>query len=165
MRVALKIVGGIVVCAVVLLVVLRFTGFEPKLCPTASTLACKAPGLWLRGDAVTTPVTDWSFTNQVQTIKVQTESPILLPYSVAAYCAVYNGNLYLTSYPERRWVKDLVQDPHGRLKIGDQLYDRNFVLVTDPAEKEAVLQAKGKKYPHWKVPPADTTSVFRVTAG
>lgn len=161
----LKIVGAIVVCFILLLVVLRFTGFEPKDCPSASTLACRAPGLWLRGQTVTTPVTDWSFTDKVQAVKVQTQTPFLLPYSVSAWCAVYNGNLYLTSYRGRWWVEDIVRDPHVRLKIGDQVFDSTFSLVDDPAEKAAVLQLKGKKYPQWKVPPVSTAAVFRVMPG
>ena len=157
----LRIAGAIVVSLIVLLVVLRFTGFEPKNCVNASTLACRAPGLWLRGQLVATPA-DWSFTDKVPAVKVQTQTPFLLPYSVSAWCAVYNGNLYLTSYRGRRWVENIVRDPHVRLKIGDQVFDSTFALVDDPAEKAAVLQAKGKKYPQWKVPPVATATVFRV---
>ena len=161
----LKIVGAIVVCLILVLVVLRFTGFEPKDCVNASTLACRAPGLWLRGQPVVTPVTDWSFTDKVQAVKVQTQTPFFLPYSVSAWCAVYNGNLYLTSYRGRWWVENIVHDPHVRLKIGGRLFDSTFSLVDDPAEKAAVLQAKGKKYPQWKVPPVSTAAVFRVMPG
>ena len=162
MKILLKIVGSIIICLILLLLAARVTGFEPKDCPTASSLSCRLPGLWLKGDLVTTPVTDWSFTDKVQTIKIQTQTPILLPYSVAAYCAVYNANLYVTSYRGRRWVEDIVRDPHVRLKIGNQMFDRTFSLVSDPDQKAAVLQAKGKKYPHWKVPPVSTATVFRV---
>jgi len=162
LKLLLKIVGSILVCLILLLVVLRFTGFEPRGCPTASSLACRAPGLWLRGEPVTTPVSDWSFTDKVQTVKVQTRTPFLLPYSVSAWCAVYNGNLYLTSYRGRRWVEDIIRDPHVRLKIGNQLFDRTFSLVNDPAEKAAVLKAKGEKYPQWNVPSVSAATVFRV---
>jgi hypothetical protein len=120
------------------------------------------PGLWLKGELVTTPVSDWSFTDKIQTVKVQTQTRFLLPYSVAAWCVVYNGNLYVTSYRGRRWVEDIIRDPNVRLKIGSQVFDRTFSLVSDPDEKAAVLQAKGKKYPQWKVPPVSTATVFRV---
>ena len=95
-------------------------------------------------------------------MKVQTQSPLLLPYSVSAWCAVYNGNLYLTSYRGRRWVEDIIRDPHVRLKIGDRLFDRTIALIDDPTEKAAVLQAKGEKYPNWNVPSVSTATVFRV---
>ena len=139
----LKIVGAVVLCLILLLVVLRFTGFEPKDCANATSLACRAPGLWLRGQPVAATATDWSFTDKVQAVKVQTQTPFLLPYSVSAWCAVYNGNLYLTSYRGRLWVENIVRDPHVRLKIGDRVFDSTFSLVDDPAEKAAVLQAKG----------------------
>jgi len=42
------------------------------------------------------------------------------------------------------------------------VFDRSFSLVSDPDEKAAVLQAKGKKYAGWKVPPVATATVFRV---
>ena len=136
MKIALRIIGGIVAVPILFLAVSRVAGFEPKDCKTAAGWACQAPGLWLRGTPVATPVTDWS---------------------------VYNGGFYVTSYRGRRWVEDIVHDPHVRLKIGDQLYDTTFTMVTDPAEKAAVLQAKGKKYPKWKVPGVDTATVFHVT--
>jgi hypothetical protein len=55
-----------------------------------------------------------------------------------------------------------MRDPHVRLKIGDQLFDRSLLMINDPAEKTAVLQVKGKKYPEWKVPSAAQSTVFRV---
>jgi hypothetical protein len=162
MKTTLKIGGTFVICMVLLLTTLRATGFEPKDCANASTWSCRAPGLWLKGELVTTPVTDWSFTNDIQAIKIQTQTPFLLPHSVSIWCAVSNGNLYVTSYRGRMWVEDIIRDPQVRLKIGGRIYERNLALVTDPDEKAAVLQAKGKKYPRWKVPPVSTAAVFRV---
>ena len=57
---------------------------------------------------------------------------------------------------DRAWI------PHVRLKIGGQIYERTLSLVSDPDEKAAVLQAKWKKYPQWKVPSVSTATVFRV---
>jgi hypothetical protein len=165
MKTTAKIGGTVGICLVLLLATLRATGFEPRDCNNASSWSCRAPGLWLKGDVVTTPVNDWSFTNQVQTIKIQTQTPFLLPHSVSIWCAVYNDNLYVTSYRGRLWVEDVIRDPHVRLKIGGQLYERTLSLVNDPDEKAAVLQAKGKKYPRWKVPAVDTATVFRVLPG
>ncbi|HJT87826.1 MAG TPA: hypothetical protein VJ732_08215 [Bryobacteraceae bacterium] len=162
MKTALKIGGTLVICLVVLLATLRATGFEPRDCTNASSWSCRAPGLWLKGDLVTTPVNDWSFTDKIPTIKIETQTPFLLPHSVSIWCAVYNGNLYVTSYRGRLWVEDIVRDPHVRLKIDGRLYERTLSLVNDPDEKAAVLQAKGKKYPRWKVPPVATAAVFRV---
>jgi hypothetical protein len=163
MKIIVKIGGAVFVCMILLLMTLHATGFEPRDCTTgAESWSCRAPGLWLKGEIVTTPVSDWSFTDKFHTIKIQTQTPILLPYSVSIWCAVYNNNLYVTSYRGRRWVEDIVSDPHVRLKIGDQMFERTLALVSDPDEKAAVLQAKGKKYPEWTVPSASKAAVFRV---
>src|ERR1700688_1420336 len=156
-------VGSTIVVLLAVLLLLSFTGFEPKGCPpTDRSFSCRVPGLWLKGDPVTTPVTDWSFTDQIPLIKIQTQTPFLLPHSVTIWCAVYNGNLYVTSYRGRLWVEDIIRDPQVRLKIADQVFDRSLSVVSDSTEKEAVLQAKGKKYPEWKVPSASAATVFRV---
>jgi hypothetical protein len=162
MKKTLTIGGAVFVCLILLMATLRATGFEPRECTNASSWSCRAPGLWLKGELVTTPVKDWSFTDRIQTIKIQTQTPFLLPHSVAIWCAVYNDNLYVTSYRGRMWVEDIIRDPHVRLKIAGQIYERNLSMVSDPAEKAAVLQAKWKKYPQWKVPPVSTATVFRV---
>lgn len=164
MKILLRIGGSIIVCLILLLAAARTFGFEPKDCPPSDqSLSCKVPGLWLKGEPVTTPVTDWSFTDKIQQIKIQTQTPFLLPHSVTIWCAVYNGGLYVTSNPSRLWVQDVMRDPNVRLKIGDQVFDRTLSIINDPAEKAAVLQAKGKKYPQWKVSPVATSTVLRVT--
>ena len=143
MKVLLRIGGSILICLVLLLLASRVFGFEPKDCsPFNRSLSCKLPGLWLKGELVTTPVTDWSFTDKIQQIKIQTQTPYLLPLSVTIWCAVYNNNLYVTSNPGKFWNDDIMRDPHVRLKIGDQVFDRTLEIVNDPAGKAAVLEER-----------------------
>jgi len=157
----LKFVGVILLGLVVLVAVARVTGFEPS---------ARRPGLWLKGELVTTPVTDWSFTDKVQNVKIQTNSRYLLPHSVTINCVSYKGQLYLDSfyaagltYPHgRSWNENVARDPHVRIKIGNQLYDRTLALVTDPVERDAVNEAKFRKYPDLKLPPGGTIVLFRV---
>jgi len=133
----------------------------------------RRPGLWLVGEIVTTPVTDWSFTDKYQTIYVQTRSWYGLPHSVTTTCTAYNGKLYLTSvyrpgleFPrDRLWNGNVMRDPHVRLKIGSQLYDQTLVLVTDPGERDAALEAKARKYPRLAGADKSRTYVFRVQPG
>ncbi|MBZ5699070.1 MAG: hypothetical protein LAN18_11050 [Acidobacteriia bacterium] len=159
MKTLLKVAGAILVCLVLLLLVLRITGLDPK---------GLRPGLWLTGNVVTTPVADWSFADKIMTVQLQTRTWYLLPHSVNIGCVYYNGYLYVSSVHMRpgvkyRWNDDVLRDPRVRLKIGNQLFDRTVTLVTDPAEKEAVLQAKAKKYSDAKVLSQNLTSnVFRV---
>ena len=157
MKTLLQSLGIIVVCLILILLVLRITGFGPH---------ARTPGLWLKGNVVATPVTDWSFTDKIPVVQLQTETWYLLPHSVNINCLNYNGQLYRVSvYPAgtaHTWNDNVVRDPHVRLKIGDQIYDRTVSLVTDPAEQEGVLQARHDKYPQLKVPPNSTIHVFHV---
>ena len=161
MKTLLKVVGAILVCLVLLLIVARIIGLEPTT---------RRPGLWLSGELVTAPVADWSFTDKVQNIKIQTNAWYLLPHSVTIDCVSYKGQLYLFSfyaagltYPHgRSWNENVARDPHVRIKIGNQLYDRTLVLATDPAEQEAVHEATFKKYPDLKLPPGGTIVLFHV---
>lgn len=152
-----KVLVGLLVCLVVLLIVLRITGLDPHN---------RIPGLWLTGNVVTTPVNDWSFTDNVPQIHLQTETRYWLPHSVTINCIAYNHQLYVASvYPgkgPRPWNDNVMRDPHVRIQIGHQLYDRALMSVTDPEEKEGVLQARAKKYPLLKIPADATIRVFRV---
>jgi hypothetical protein len=161
MRTVLKIAGVIVICVVVLLVVLRITGLEPRQ---------RTPGLWLKGTLVTTPLADWAFTDQVSTVEVQTRTWYGIPHSVTTYCVSYHGQLYLDSfyppgveYPHgRSWNENVARDPHVRLKIANSLYDVTLSHDIDPADKAIVLQLVAKKYPDLKIPPPERVQLYRV---
>lgn len=157
MKTFLRTLGVIVICLVLLLIVLSVTGFGPH---------GRTPGLWLKGNVVTTPVTDWSFTDQIPVVQIQTQTWYLLPHSVNINCLDYNGQLYLVSvYPagtKHTWNDNVLRDPQVRLKIGDQIYDRTLSLVTDPVEQQGVLEARHKKYPQLKISPNSTIHVFHV---
>ena len=152
----LKIFGILLACLVLLLVVLRVTGLEPKE---------RRPGLWLKGELVTAPVADWSFVEQYATDRVQTRTWYLIPHSVTTNFIVYNGQLYITSafaaglpFPQgKSWTANVVRDPRVRLKFGNQLFDRTLSLVTDPAEKANVLQGRQQTGSN-----GSTTYLFRV---
>lgn len=161
MKTLIKIAAAVVICVVLLLVVLSMTGLEPRQ---------RTPGLWLKGNLVTTPVTDWSFTDQVSTVEVQTRTWYLIPHSVTTYCAAYHGQLYLDSfyppgvgYPHgRSWNENVARDPHVRLKIANNLYEVTLSHDTDPADKAAILELVAKKYPELKIPPAERVQLYRV---
>ena len=161
MKTLCKVAGVVLACLALLLVVARITGLEPK---------DRRPGLWLKGELVTAPVADWSFTDKVPNLKIQTNTWYGIPHSVTINCVSYKGQLYLDSfyavgltYPHgRSWNENVARDPHVRIKIGNQVYDRTLALVTDPAEQAAVNEAKFKKYPDLKLSPGGTIILFRV---
>lgn len=161
MKTLLRIAGIVVICLVLLLVVLRVTGLNPH---GDTPGPGSYPGLWLNGDLVTTPVADWSFTDSIQTVKVQTNTWYLVPHSVTTWCIAYNGQLYLATSgaATREWPRNVARDPHVRLRIDGKLYDRTLMVVTDPAEREAVLQVRAKKYSQKYPPVGQTFTVYHV---
>jgi hypothetical protein len=139
MKTLLKVVGGTVVILVTLFVIVRITGFNPNG-PRA--------GLWLSGNLVSGPVTGWSFADSYKTIEVQTNTWYLIPHSVTIYCVSYENHLYLQALG-KMWNRNVIRDPHVRIKIANELYDRAVVYVNDPPEYWGVVQMMAKKYPGW----------------
>lgn len=129
--------------------VLALSACEPK---------DRRPGLWLSGEVVTAPVTDWSFTNDHDEIFVETQTWYRVPHSVTTTVVTSGGTLYAPSlyydggeFPtERYWNRNIARDPNVRLKIGDKIYERRAALVTDPAERTRVLAAFAAKYDRWR---------------
>ena len=118
----------------------------------------RRPGLRLSGEVETAPVTDWSFTEAAREIFLETRTWYGVRHSVTVVCATQGGALYVPSlyydggeFPDKRhWHQNVARDPRVRLEIGDRLYERRAVLVTDPAEWEAVFAAFAQKMPFWK---------------
>lgn len=150
----LRIAGLVILMVVVLaLITLRAVGVDPSR---------TRPGLWLAGDLVTTPVTDWSFTDALQNIVVETRTWYFIPHSVHTYIARNNGQLYLFSdylapkpgqpdlrdrFPEARfWNRNVVRDPRIRLKIGNRLFEERAYPLTEPSEIAVARQAFLGKY-------------------
>lgn len=168
----LKIAGGVIVGLVLLLLILRVVGFGPP---------GQFPGLWITGEVVTTPVTDWTFVETLKEgeheasgyplLEIQTRERFfpLLPYSFHVSCLVYNRNLYVgalyvagVEYPNgRHWNKNIVRDPHVRIKVGNKLYDQTLFRVTDPAEDAALVKAWNIRRPD-DADPGMTKLWFRV---
>jgi hypothetical protein len=156
---ALKI--GIVLVVVILaltIFTLRITGLEPEYLDLDQLRAhhmIARPGLWLRGEVVTTPVTDWSFVDKVEhpgrslnTMLVETRTPYFIPHSVRTMPFVRNGQIYIRSHQDRMdlqfphdksWTANVARDPRVRIKIGDKLYEATVVLIADRTQAIALL--------------------------
>ncbi len=155
LKVSIVVIVGILALA---LVTLRITGLEPEYLDLDQLRAhhmIARPGLWLKGEVVTTPVTDWSFVETVphpgrslNTVLVETRTPYFIPHSVRIMPTVRNGQLYLRSHQDRMdvqfpndksWTSNVARDPRVRIKIGDKLYEATLVLVADRAQATALL--------------------------
>ena len=148
-------VGFVLIVAIVgvTLITLHTTGLEPEYLDLDQLRAhhmIARPGLWLKGEVVSTPVTDWSFVEQVphpgrslNTVMIETRTPYFIPHSVRTMVTVRNGELFIRSHLDRMnvpfphdksWTSNVARDPRVRIKIGDELYEATMVLVTDRAE-------------------------------
>jgi hypothetical protein len=155
LKVSLAVIVGILI---VTLLTLRVTGLEPQYLDLNGLRAhgmIARPGLWLKGEVVTTPVTDWSFVDKVEhpgrsinTVLVETRTPYFIPHSVRTMPFVRGGQLYIRSHQDRMdvkfpydktWTADVARDPRVRIKIGDKLYEATMVLVSDRAQAIAIL--------------------------
>jgi hypothetical protein len=158
------IVGSLAAGLVLLVLIVRGVGFNPG--PTR-------PGMWLTGELVTEPLSDWSsLARSPGLTSIQTRNWFLpsLAHSVMIGRFHYKDRLYVASgYPAgielpngRHWNRNVLVDPHVRIGIDGKLYDRTLVYVTDPTEREELLKAFGQTfwspgfYLHlWRVAPLE----------
>jgi hypothetical protein len=155
LKVALLLVVLILAAA---LITFRFTGLEPEYLDLNQLRAhhmIARPGLWLKGEVVTAPVTDWSFVDKVEhpgqslnTVLVETRTSYFIPHSVRTMPFVRNGVLYIRSHQDRMdrqfpydksWTTNVSRDPRVRIKIGDKLYEGTMVLIADRSQAIALL--------------------------
>jgi len=131
------------------------------LAVAAIFLACslepsgERPGLALSGEVVREPVSDWSFTDEIEEIQIETRPWYRLPHSVTIWCVSIDGELYVGAsspdFPEERfWVRNVRRDPDVRLKIAGRIYERHLALITDPEMTDRVDRSFGVKY-HYDV--------------
>lgn len=92
------------------------------------------------------PAADWSFTDEVSTIQVETKPGD--PLSVTTWCFTDGPNLYVPSRgaEEKAWVQNVLADPRVRLRIGDSVYDMRAARVTDEAELRRIVPLLLAKY-------------------
>lgn len=152
---------GFLTILILIVASLRIFGLNPQ---------DQRPGLWLSGTLQATPVSDWSFTDDHIEIFVQTNTRYGIPHSVTAYSTDYQGSFYLFSayygggtFPDDRgWNRNVMRDPRVRIKIGENLYDRQLSYISDEAIRIAVHNELEAKYPEWNSPGLENVYVFRV---
>jgi hypothetical protein len=120
-------------------------------------------GFWVTGNPVTAPVADWSFTDAIQSVLVETRTWYLIRHVVRTFIARNDAQLYLFSeyfppapgqpdlrddFPQARfWNSMVVRDPRIRVKIGNRVFQMRAYPITSENERAAALQAFFTKYP------------------
>ena len=153
LKIGLLTVAGLLVVSVL---TLRVTGLEPRYIDPASAAFAEAgrtawPGLWLKGEVVREPVTEWDWTNQVNdpirgnSIMLETRTWYGIPHSVTINLVPLGDTLYISgsqqdsrvlqTFPEAKsWWANIERDPRIRMKIDGKLYEMTAVLLADRAE-------------------------------
>ena len=161
MKPILKIVLPLVALAAVVLLTLRIIGFEPwYIDPASSEFAASNrtawPGLWLKGEVVSQPVTDWNFINQVNhpvtgnSIMLETRTWYGIPHSVTVNARPRGDKLYLSGSEQgarldkefpysKAWWANIERDPRIRMKIDGKIYEATVALVQDRDEVAQLL--------------------------
>jgi hypothetical protein len=143
------------------LLILRVTGLDPEYMDYTTEEynqrgRMTLPGLWLSGEVVREPVTDWSWVSDVShpqrgnTIMLETRTWYGIPYSVTILPTPRGDKLYIggsardarleREFPDyKQWWANVERDPRVRLKIDGKIYEMTAVLVSDPAELAEIL--------------------------
>ena len=161
MKPILKIGLIIVTLAAIALIALRITGLEPQYVDPASPEFAASnrtawPGLWLAGEVVDRPVTDWDFINQVDhpirgnSIMLETRTWYGIPHSVTVNARPRGDKLYLSGSEQgarldkefpfsKAWWANIERDPRIRMKIDGKIYEATVALVQDRDEVARLL--------------------------
>jgi hypothetical protein len=111
------------------------------------TMTCpcnRTPGFILLGDLQTTPVTDWSFVNDVPLCQIQIYAGVI-PHAVNLNCmATPAGELFLSCSVGARkyWCPKVGEDEPGRLRLDGVVYPVVLNRVTDPATMDRAWRAR-----------------------
>jgi hypothetical protein len=103
-------------------------------------------GGWLWGETLEGPVRDWSFTNSVREVELQTHvGP--LPYSVTVWNLSDGPGFYVPSGDcSRRWVRSVLADPDVRVRIDGKIYLLRARQVTDSETSARLAPVLLEKY-------------------
>lgn len=134
------VIGGLLI----FLCVFAVAGFilYSSICPCDRT-----PGGFLFGERVETPVSDWSFANEVSLCQVQVWAGIR-PHSINLNCmAAADGKLYLSCSfcASKYWAGNVGPDEKGRLRLDGRVYPVLFKRVLDSAELDRAWAARVSK--------------------
>ena len=158
LKAGLLVVGVLVVVS---LLTLRVTGLEPRYIDPSSAAFAESgrtawPGLWLKGEVVREPVTNWDWVNDVNdptrknSIMLETRTRFGIPHSVTINRTGRGDKLYIggseqdfrlqKEFPySKAWWANIVRDPRVRMKIDGKIYEMTVALIADRAEIAQII--------------------------
>lgn len=127
MRVALIVLAVVIVSYVGLI----YLPFDPDE---------RRPGTRLSGDVAAVQDADFLFPRGMRAW-LETRTWYLIRHSVTVTPFVRDGILYVgcRACDTKVWPKYVARDDRVRLKMGEDIYERRAVRITDPAEREKIM--------------------------
>ena len=135
---------------------LRVTGLDPRYIDPSSAAFAESgrtawPGLWLTGEVIREPVTNWDWGLEVNdpirgsSIMLETRSWYGIPHSVTINLVPRGDKLYVSGSEQgsrlekefpysKAWWANIERDPRVRMKIDGKIYEMTVALVVDRAE-------------------------------
>ena len=107
----------------------------------------RRPGMGLSGDLASAQDTDWSFLDGRTQAWLEMHTWYVIPHSITVSAWADDGVLYVgcRACDTKVWPKHVARDDQVRIKIGDELYERRAVRITDPAEREKIMGERGAR--------------------
>ena len=110
------------------------------------------PGGRLSGELGPRPSADWRFAEDEKTAQLETRPED--PHSVNTWFVSLGPDLYVPTSmilgpkdpTDRTWVTHVVANPMVRIRLGDHLYERVAIRVTDAPEYDRARDALETKY-------------------
>lgn len=153
LKIGFLVIGALIILT---LLTLRITGLEPRYIDPASAAFVESrrtggPGLWLKGEVVREPITNWDWVLQVNdpvrgnSVMIETRTWYRIPHSVNINPVPRGDTLYISGSEQdfrlekefpysKRWWANIERDPRVRMKIDGKLYEMTVVLVADRDE-------------------------------
>ncbi len=153
LEIGLLVVGALLVIS---LLTLRLTGLDPQYIDPSSAAFVEngrtaRPGLWLSGEVVREPVTNWDWVYDVNdpirgnSIMLETRTRYGIPHSVTINPTARGDKFYIggseqdfrlqKQFPNSKsWWANIERDPRVRMKIDGKIYEMTVALIADRAE-------------------------------
>ncbi len=142
LRIALGLLGSLVLLIVVALIGARFADGPIALIPG---------GPFTSGELVTGPEPDWSFARDIQEVEFQLVDP---PRSRTTWILEHEGRIYIpcgymtTTWGKvwKQWPIEALEDGRAILRIGDKLYERELVRIEEEPLLAPLTAELSRKY-------------------
>ena len=106
------------------------------------------PGTRLPGVAAEEQVADWTFTDGIDEIFIETRTWYRIPHVTTIWCVALGGQLYIGSYGEEKkyWEKNVARNAEARVSIDNVIHEVQVDPVTDPTAVAVLDEALNRKY-------------------